>query len=168
MRPSRPSRSPDPTRSRAIELDPSLSQAYATLAYIRFYFDWDWAGAEEAFRRALELNPNDPIAHQWHAVYLLAAGRPGEGMAEVRVAQRLDSLSLAINTDVGLHHYYNGRYAGAIEQLQSVLGMKSDFALAHLWLARSFLEAGRLAESLAESQTARLATADDESRPSLR
>jgi TolB-like protein/Tfp pilus assembly protein PilF len=146
-----------PHALKAIELDPSLSQAYASLAYIRFYFDWDWVGADEAFGRALKLNPNDPVAHQWRAVYLLAAGRPGEGMAEVRVAQRLDSLSLAINTDVGFHHYYNGRYPEAIEQLQSVLGMKSDFALAHLWLARSFLESGRLAQSLAETASAEAA-----------
>lgn len=142
---------------KAIELDASLSQAHASLAYIRFYFDWDWVGAHDAFRRALELNPNDPVAHQWHAVYLLAAGRPGDGMSEIRVAQRLDPLSLAINTDVGFHHYYNGRYAEAIEQLQSVLGMKSDFALAHLWLARSFLEAGRIDLSLAETARAEAA-----------
>lgn len=134
---------------KAIELDPSLSQAQASLAYIRFYFDWDWAGASEAFRRAIELNPNDPVARQWHAVYLLAAGRPDDAMQEIRAAQRLDPLSLAINTDVGFHHYYNRRYAEAIAQLQSVLGMKSDFVLAHLWLARSYLEVGRLDQSLA-------------------
>jgi tetratricopeptide (TPR) repeat protein len=139
---------------RAIELDPSLSQAHASLAYVKFYFDWDWSGAGEAFRRAIELNPNEPVAHQWHAVYLLAAGRPDEAMHEILTAQRLDPLSLAINTDVGFHHYYNGCYAEAIEQLQSVLGMKSDFALAHLWLARSFLEAGQLAQSLAETVSA--------------
>lgn len=146
-----------PYALKAIELNPSLSQAYASLAYIRFYFDWDWAGASEGFRRAVELNPNDPVAHQWHAVYLLAAGRPDEGMEEVRTAQRLDPLSLAINTDVGFHHYYNGRYAEAIAQLKSVLGMKSDFALAHLWLARSYLEAGRLDQSLAETASAEAA-----------
>jgi DNA-binding winged helix-turn-helix (wHTH) protein/TolB-like protein/Flp pilus assembly protein TadD len=143
-----------PYALKAIELDPSLSQAHASLAYIKFYFDWDWAGAGEAFRRAIGLNPNDPVAHQWHAVYLLAAGRPDEAMKEVRTAQRLDPLSLAINTDVGFHHYYAGHYAQAIAQLQSVLGMKSDFALAHLWLARTFLEAGRIEESLAETASA--------------
>ena len=134
---------------KAIELDPSLSQAYTALAYIRFYFDWDWAGASDAFHRAIELNPNDPVAHQWHAVFLLAAGQSDEGMHEIRTAQRLDPLSLAINTDVGFHHYYNGRYAEAIAQLHAVLGMKRDFGLAHVWLARSYLEVGRLDESLA-------------------
>jgi DNA-binding winged helix-turn-helix (wHTH) protein/TolB-like protein/tetratricopeptide (TPR) repeat protein len=143
-----------PYALKAIELDASLSQAHASLAYIKFYFDWDWAGAGEEFRRAIELNPNDPVAHQWHAVYLLAAGRPDEATQEVRKAQRLDPLSLAINTDVGFHHYYNGRYPEAIAQLQSVLGMKSDFGLAHLWLARSYGEVGRLDESLAAATSA--------------
>ena len=143
-----------PYALKALELDPSLSQAHASLAYIEFYFDWDWAGAGEEFRRAIELNPNDPVAHQWHAVYLLAAGRPDDAMVEIRTAQRLDPLSLAINTDVGFHHYYSGRYEQAIAQLQSVLGMKSDFGLAHLWLARSYIQVGRLDEALAEARTA--------------
>jgi tetratricopeptide (TPR) repeat protein len=85
---------------------------------------------------------------------LLAAGRPDDAVHEIRTAQRLDPLSLAINTDVGFHDYYNGRFAEAIAQLQSVLGMKSDFGLAHLWLARSYLEVGRLDESLAEAASA--------------
>ena len=143
-----------PYALKAIELDPSLSQAYASLAYIKFYFDWDWAGAGEEFRRAIELNPNEPVAHQWYAVYLLAAGRPDDGMEEISRAQRLDPLSLPINTDVGFHHYYNGRYAEAIAQLQSVLAMKSDFGIAHLWLGRSYLEVGRLDESLAATASA--------------
>ena len=143
-----------PYALKAIELDPSLSQAHASLAYIRFYFDWDWAGASKAFRRAIELNPNDAVAHQWHAVYLLAAGRPEDGMGEISRAQRLDPLSLSINTDVGFHHYYNGRYAEAIAQLQAVLGMKSDFGIAYLWLGRSYLEVGRLDESLAATASA--------------
>jgi DNA-binding winged helix-turn-helix (wHTH) protein/TolB-like protein/Tfp pilus assembly protein PilF len=146
-----------PYALKAIELNPSLSQAHASLAYIRFYFDWDWAGASEAFHRAIQLNPNDPVARQWHAVYLLAAGRPDDATQEIRAAQRLDPLSLAINTDVGFHHYYNGRYADAIAQLQSVLGMKSDFGLAYLWLARSYLEVGRLEQSLAATESAEAA-----------
>jgi DNA-binding winged helix-turn-helix (wHTH) protein/TolB-like protein len=146
-----------PYALKAIELDPSLSQAYASLAYIHFYFDWDWVGASEAFSRAIHLNPNDPVARQWHAVYLLAAGRPDDAMQEIRTAQRLDPLSLAINTDIGFHHYYNGHYADAIAQLQSVLGMKGDFGLAHLWLARSYLEVGSLEQSLAATASAEAA-----------
>ncbi len=149
-----------PYALKAIELDPSLSQAYAALAYIRFYFDWDWNGASDAFRRAIELDPNDPVAHQWHAVFLLAAGQTDEGMLEVRTAQRLDPLSLTINTDVGFHHCYNGRYDQAIAQLQAVLGMKRDFGLAHVWLARSYLEVGRLDDALAAIESAQAVVPD--------
>jgi len=146
-----------PYALKALELDPSLAQAHAALAYIKFYFDWDWAGARNEFLRALELNPNDPVAHQWHAVYLLAAGQAEEASREIQRAHQLDPLSLAINTDIGFHHYYNGRHAEAIVQLQSVLAMKSDFLLAHLWLARAYLAVGRFDEAIA-------ATAQAESR----
>ncbi len=75
-------------------------------------------------------------------------------MEEISRAQQLDPLSLPINTDVGFHHYYNGRYTEAIAQLQAVLAMKSDFGIAHLWLGRSYLEVGRLDESLAATTSA--------------
>jgi tetratricopeptide (TPR) repeat protein len=146
-----------PFALKAIELDPTLSQAHASLAYILFYFDWNWAGANDEFVRAIQLNPDDPVARQWHAVYLLAAGRPDEAMHEIRTARGLDPLSLAINTDLGFHLYYNSRYSEAIEQLRSVLRMENGFALAHLWLARSYLELGRLDESMAANARAEAA-----------
>lgn len=138
-----------PYALKALELDPSLAQAHAALAYIKFYFDWDWAGAREEFRKAIGLDPADPTSHQWNAVYLLAAGQPEEAFREVQAAHKLDPLSLAINTDIGFHHYYTGRYPEALAQLQSVLEMKGDFMLAHLWLARTYLEMGRLDDALA-------------------
>jgi len=143
-----------PYALKALELDPQLAQAHAALAYIKFYFDWDWAGARQEFARAIELNANDPVSHQWYAVYLLASGQPGRAFDEVQLAHRLDPLSLAINTDIGFHHYYNGRYQEAVAQLQSVLAMKSDFLLAHLWLARALLELRRFDAALAATAVA--------------
>ena len=143
-----------PHALKALDLDPSLAQAHAALAYIKFYFDWDWEGARQEFSRALELNPKDSVSHQWYAVYLLASGQPDRGFREVQVAHQLDPLSLAINTDIGFHHYYSGRYAEAVSQLQSVLAMKSDFLLAHLWLARALLEQGQFDAALAETAVA--------------
>ena len=72
----------------------------------------------------------------------------------VQAAHQLDPLSLAINTDIGFHHYYNGRYGEAVSQLQSVLAMKSDFLLAHLWLARALLAQGQFDAALAETAVA--------------
>lgn len=143
-----------PYALRALELDPSLAQAHASLAYIKFYFDWDWDGARQEFLRAINLNPSDPVSHQWYAVYLLASGQPDRAFGEVQVAHRLDPLSLAINTDIGFHHYYNARYAEAVAQLRAVLDMKSDFLLAHLWLARALLELRLFDDALAETAVA--------------
>ena len=135
---------------KAIELDPTLSEPHASLAYDKFYFDWDWAGAESEFRRSIELNPNYATAHQWYSVYLLATGRSNEAFQEIYQARQSDPLSLSINTDIGFHHYYNRQYDEAIKQLTSVLEMKKDFPLAHLWLGRSYQQLGRYEEALAE------------------
>ena len=143
-----------PYALKALELDPALAQADAALAYIRFYFDWDWQGAREEFTRAIELSPNDPVSHQWYAVYLLASGDADRGFREVQAAHQLDPLSLVINTDIGFHHYYSGRYVEAVSQLQSVLAMKSDFLLAHLWLVRALLEQGKFDAAPAETALA--------------
>jgi DNA-binding winged helix-turn-helix (wHTH) protein/TolB-like protein/Tfp pilus assembly protein PilF len=145
---------------KALELDPSLAEAHASLAYERFYFEWDWRGADAEFRQAIALNPRYPITHQWYSVYLLAMGRANEGLQEIRTAQEYDPLSLAINTDVGFHYYYTGQYEEAVKQLRAVLDMKSDFALAHLWLGRTFQQLKRYDDALSEFQQAQVAFRD--------
>lgn len=135
---------------KALELDPSLAEPHASLAYIRFYFDWDWKGAEQEFQKASVLNPNYATAHHWYSVYLTAMGRPAEAMAEIQKAQNLDPLSPAIQTDIGFQLYYSRRYDEAIRHLTSTLEMNPNLPLAHLWLGRSYQEKGMYAEALAE------------------
>ena len=135
---------------RALELDPLLAEPHASLAYDKFYFDWDWAGAEAEFRRAIELNDRYAIAHQWYSVYLLSAGRPDEAFQQIQLARERDPLSLPINTDIGFHYYYNRQYDQAIKQLTTVLAMKKDFPLAHLWLGRSYQQIGKYDEAASE------------------
>jgi TolB-like protein/Tfp pilus assembly protein PilF len=135
---------------RAIAIDPSLAEAHASLAYVRFYYYWDWAGAEAEFKKSIELNPRYAVAHQWYSIFLLATGRSAEGFKEVLLAQESDPLSLAINTDVGFHHYYNRRYDSAVKQLSAVLEMRSDFPPAHLWLGRTYQELKKYPEALEE------------------
>ena len=135
---------------RALELDPALAEPHASLAYDKFYFDWDWSGAETEFKRAIVLNPNYATAHQWYSAYLLAAGRSDEAFQEIYMARQNDPLSLSINTDVGFHHYYNRQYNEAIKQLMTVVAMKKDFPLAHLWLGRSYQQLGQYDEAKAE------------------
>jgi DNA-binding winged helix-turn-helix (wHTH) protein/TolB-like protein/lipoprotein NlpI len=135
---------------RAIEIDPSLAEAHASLAYVRFYYYWDWQGAEAQFKRSMELNPRYAVAHQWYSIFLLATGRSAEGFKEIVLAQDSDPLSLAINTDVGFHHYYNRRYDSAVKQLTAVLEMRTEFPPAHLWLGRTYQELKKYSEALEE------------------
>jgi len=135
---------------KALELDSSLAEAHASLGYVKFYFDWDWTGADSEFREAITLNPRYPTTHQWYSVFLLATGRPQEGMREIQIAQEYDPLSLPISTDLGFHYYYNRQYDQAIKQLRNVVEMRSDFALARLWLGRSLQQVGRYEEALTE------------------
>ncbi len=138
----------------ALERDPSLAEPFTSLGYVKFYFDWDWAGAEAAFREALARDPEWAAAHQWYSILLLAAGRTAEALREIMIAREREPLSLPINTDLGFHYYYTGQYAEAVKQLQSVLAMQADFAPAQLWLGRSYQEVGEYDPALAAFRAA--------------
>jgi len=133
-----------------VELDPTLAEPHASLAYAKLYYDWDWPGAEKEFAEAISLNANYPTAHHWYSVYLTAMDRPDQASAEIRRAHELDPLSLIINTDIGFEHYYTHHYDQAISQLKTTLEMKPDFPLAHLWLGRTYQEKAMYDEALAE------------------
>ena len=134
----------------ALKRDGTLAEPHASLGYVKFYFDWDWPGAEAEFRRAISLDSGWAAVHQWYSIFLLAAGGAGEAAYEIKLARERDPLSLAINTDLGFHHYYTRQYAEAIKQLQPVLAMDRDFAPAHLWLGRSYQQIGRFDDALDE------------------
>ena len=78
-------------------MDENLSQAHASLAYVKMLYDWDWQASEKEFKRAIELNPNYAEAHQWYAEYLAYMGRHDESIKEAKRALELDPLSLGIN-----------------------------------------------------------------------
>ncbi len=82
--------------SKALSLDDSLAEAHTSLAFFRMYNDFDWAGAEREFRRAIDLNPNYATGHHWYAEFLSLVGRHEEGIAESERARELDPLSSII------------------------------------------------------------------------
>jgi DNA-binding winged helix-turn-helix (wHTH) protein len=138
--------------TKALELDGSLSEAHASLGFVKLYFDWDWPGAEAEFQRAIALDPNYAASHEWYSIFLLAAGRPEDAFREIQLARQPDPLSLSINSDLGFHYYYTGRYNEAVKQLKFVLELNKDFPPARLWLGRTYQELGRLDDALAEFQ----------------
>src|SRR5579864_343229 len=95
---------------RALELDQNLSEAHASMALVHFWHEWDWAATEREFRRATELRPNNADAHNWYAAYLNAMGRIEEAVAEHKLAEDLDPLSLTIAMNGADEHYFTGRF----------------------------------------------------------
>lgn len=78
---------------RALELDEGLAEAHTTLGWVKRLHEWDWAGSEAEFKRALELNPEDVNAHQWYALLLTTLGRRDEAVKEAETARELEPLS---------------------------------------------------------------------------
>lgn len=141
--------------SKAIRLDDELGEAYASLAQIKVFYDWDWEGAESDFHTALILNPAYPTAHQWYGEYLVAMGKTEEGLTELRRARDLDPLSLIINTDLGLNFYWADQCDLAIEQLECALELEPDFFRAHLYLGAVYARKQMYREAIAEMEKAR-------------
>lgn len=137
---------------KAISLDSSLAEPHASLAYISFYFDWNWTAAEAEFRKAIALNPNYATAHDYYCSFLTAMQRPNEARAQIERALQLDPLSLSINSDVGFQMVYSYQYDAAIEQLKKTLQMNPKFPLAHLWLGRAYQAKGMFDQAMVEYQ----------------
>lgn len=142
---------------RAMELDDSSAQSHAALGAAAMNYDWDWAGAEREFKRAIELNPNYAAVHQWYAEYLSAMGRHPEAIAEIRRAQALDPYSLITNSVAGLLFFYAARYDEAIAECRKALEIDPDFHAAHYYLGNIYLVQGGSEEALAEyAKTAKI------------
>jgi TolB-like protein/DNA-binding winged helix-turn-helix (wHTH) protein/predicted Zn-dependent protease len=133
---------------KALELDDGLAEAHNSLALVLEKFDWDWEGAEQHFRRAIELDPNYATAHQWYAEYLALRGRFEEALLESERARRLDPLSLIIATDNGAILYYSRQYDRAIHEFRGVLEIEPGFPRAHI-IMMPYVEKGLYADALA-------------------
>ncbi|MFN0112406.1 MAG: winged helix-turn-helix domain-containing tetratricopeptide repeat protein, partial [Blastocatellia bacterium] len=132
----------------AAALDPTLPEVHASLGLSAQNVDWDWVAAEREFQLAIQLNPNYATAHHWYGEHLfLVRGRYAEGLRELRLAQALDPLSLAINSDIAKCFYFARQYDEAIAQARKTLELDSQFILPHYWLFFSLHAQGRFAEA---------------------
>jgi TolB-like protein/DNA-binding winged helix-turn-helix (wHTH) protein/Tfp pilus assembly protein PilF len=139
---------------KAIELDDTLAEPHASLAFIAETHEWDWATAEREYKRALELNPGDARAHHWYAGYLMYVGRLEEGIAEARRARDLDPLSLPVNNALAGRLLVAGRVDEALEQVQRTLELNPNFAPAHQTRGWVYLNQGKHKEAIGEFQQA--------------
>jgi adenylate cyclase len=134
---------------KALELDPALGEAHASLGFLTFIYDWDWSKAELELRRAIELNPNYGQARHWYALYLAKMGRHEEAVAEAREAQRLDPLSLPMNLTIALVLCFARRYDQSITEIKRVIEMDANFAAAHSTLGLAFAYRKMCSEAIA-------------------
>jgi TolB-like protein/Tfp pilus assembly protein PilF len=146
---------------KALALDDGLADAHKTLAIINFYGDWDWAGAEKEFKRALELNPSYSEGHRMYSVYLSALGRHEDAFGEIHTAQRLDPLSLTTSLTAGWISYYARQYDRAQQQCRDVLELDSNWSGAHECLGEVYTAQGKFLQGIAEGEHAATGASHD-------
>ncbi len=118
---------------RALELDERLAEAHASRGQMR-RSRRDWVGEEEAYRRAIELNPNYATAHQWYATLLTALGRADEATAEIELASDLDPLSHAISVTRGIVRFMLRDHDGALADFRRTIELEPRFFSVYAWL----------------------------------
>jgi serine/threonine-protein kinase len=133
---------------RAVRLDSTLAEGWAALADVRTYYEWDWASAEQAFRRANELNPNLAMNHYHYAWYLLLMGRYEEAEVEHELAHDLDPLTPFQSATLGWLYLYDGRTDKAIEQARRTIEMNPAAGFGRITLGNALLMEGRQDEAI--------------------
>jgi serine/threonine protein kinase/TolB-like protein/Tfp pilus assembly protein PilF len=137
---------------KALELDDTLADAHNGLANVR-RFEWDWSGAENECKRAIELDSNNAGVHFNYALHLMNAGRLTEALAEIGRAEELDPLT-SLKGFEAVVTFYMRRYDEAVPALQNVIKLQPDFSNAHLFLGFAYEEKGMYAEAINEIQKA--------------
>ena len=133
---------------KALQIDDSIGEAYATLGMISRN-EWRWADAEKNFLRAIELNPNYPTARHWFSINLRDTGQYDRALAEIKRAQELDPLSPAISANVGMIYMIKGDAGAALAQFNRIIELNPNSWVGHHWLGVAYLRFGRKQEATA-------------------
>jgi serine/threonine protein kinase/Flp pilus assembly protein TadD len=145
----------------ALKYDESLAEAHTSLASIKAVTDWDWQGAENEYRRAIELNPKYPTAHHWYAAQLLLQGRLDQALQEIKKAQQLDPLSLGINKDFAVILLYARDYDKALDQCRKTLEIEPHFGAMSTYIAQIYELRQKYSEAIAVLEKAHAAAPED-------
>ena len=143
---------------KAVEIDDTLAEAHAVLAFNIYWFEWAWDSAERHFKRALELDPNSADTLWMYAHLPSNAGRHAQALAAIARARALDPLSGLINAMEGQMLLHAGRTGDAVARLREAIELEPRSRVAHLFAASAYIESGLLDEAVAEASAARLLT----------
>ncbi|MDP1675260.1 MAG: protein kinase [Bacteroidota bacterium] len=133
---------------KALELDETLGEAHASLAFVLMHFDWDWKNAEKEFIRAIELKPSYVFAQSWYAYFLTVSGRFNEAVILRKRVQKLDPFSVILSAEIGLTLYFTRSYDETIEQYQATLKLDPSFYAAYIPLGAALLHSQRIDEAI--------------------
>jgi adenylate cyclase len=116
---------------KALVLDGTMAEAYGTRAMIKFYYDFDWPGAEQDFKKALQINPSSTHIRQLYALGLMSRARFPESIQESLLSRQLDPLSYIVSVDLAVSYYCAGRYDDSIASARLSLSTDPSYAPAH-------------------------------------
>jgi tetratricopeptide (TPR) repeat protein len=135
---------------KALQLDQNLAEGYSCIGWIKKTYDWDWTGADAAYKKAMELEPTNADVVRGAASLAATLGRLDEAIALDRRAIALDPLSNYHN--LGVHTYYAGRYQEAEKAFRRSLEMHPELSSTHSALGRVYLAQSQLNEAFDEMQ----------------
>ena len=138
---------------KALALDESLGEAHAAFGWLKISRAWDWDGAEGPIKRAIELEPNNPQVIRFAARLARARGRWPEAVALNKRGVNIDPLSSRIFHNLGLAHYYGGQQKEAAAAIRRALELNPAMSIAHLSLAKVYLEMRNSQQAMAEALT---------------
>ena len=153
--------------AKALEIEPDLAEAHASIGISRLFFDWDWPGAERELTAALKLNPRLPHAHAFYALYLLSLGRHEEALEHARTAQRLDALALLTNLSVCWALHFAGRHEEALREILQTMELAPGLDDMNNMLAGTYEQLGRFEDAAALAGQKKCWGACEESEPLL-
>lgn len=138
---------------RALEIDDSLAEAHTSLGRVLQVYEWNWAEAEKQFKRAIELNPRFPVAHQWYGGYFERVGQLDQAIAERKISLELDPLSAITNSELGQSYLFARQYDNAIEQFRKTLELEPNFPTAQQYIPIAYALRGMHDEAIASIQS---------------
>ena len=138
--------------SRALAIDPDLAEAHAALGLVSFFFEWDWAGAETEFRRALELNPGSGAVQGQYGWFLTAMGRLDEGLEHCRKAAELDPLSTGPVHDIAINYMLRGDFEQAATNFRHAIDIDPNWTWGYIKLGRTLAHQKKCADAFAQAE----------------
>lgn len=139
---------------KALELDEGLAEAHTSLGLALVSYYWDWAGAERAFKRAIELNPGYPTARQFYGIFLMFVGRVDEAIEEIRKAQELDPVSVAITWVLGDALSFDLQFDRAILEYKRAMELEPGAYQPYLNVVVPYYLKGMYEEAIAAARKA--------------